>query len=432
MNEEQKNIETCLAEDILAEVAGVPQDAHFRSLVDEALDPLKQQAATQAGYDDYKEVVQSHQPYTFTSSVRQMKSNLILLLRRLWRYPFGRGTIPSLADAGSLRSLADMWSHYIDRLQGNATYGIPSRLAQLTDLPSAPLLVADRKIVPGFDACPDGLNLARLICDGTMAAMVTKLIDDNDGWVWDSIPDFALFPNLAELSVNAQYVDVGTRVLYNNGGNIRKLTFSKAKSLKADFINRVHADCEFYAPEAEYIYEGIGYPPACKVMYFPKLRNAGDGDTYDRWFQRTADLPTVKFVVGSLIKGKITNLNTCNSPRLIHFEVGADGLGGLAISLDTSSWWNPTYVLSDNPTGTDLIEEGSTAANNLEQFLSNFRDYIAERLSDNGAGKTLTLSQAVFSAVIEGASPICDDIKGIIEDKGWKVQDTNNNIFPTT
>ena len=49
MNEEQKNIETCLAENILSEVANVPTDPQFRSLVDEALDPLKQQAAAQEG-----------------------------------------------------------------------------------------------------------------------------------------------------------------------------------------------------------------------------------------------------------------------------------------------------------------------------------------------------------------------------------------------
>ena len=110
MNEEQKNIETCLAENILDEVANVPTDPQFRSLVDEALDPLKQQALQQAGYDGYKEVVWEHQPYTFTSQVKQMKSNLILLLRRLWRYPFGRGTI---------RSLSDMWQHYITRIKGN-------------------------------------------------------------------------------------------------------------------------------------------------------------------------------------------------------------------------------------------------------------------------------------------------------------------------
>ena len=77
---------------------------------EESLDPLKQQGLQQAGSDAYNEVVASHQPYTFTSSVRQMKSNLILLLRRLWRFPFGSGTI---------RSLSDMWAHYITRLQGS-------------------------------------------------------------------------------------------------------------------------------------------------------------------------------------------------------------------------------------------------------------------------------------------------------------------------
>ena len=150
MNEEQKNIETCLPEDILSEVASVPTDPQFRSLVEESFDPLQQQALQQAGYDGYKEVVMYHQPYTFTSQVKQMKSNLILLLRRLWRFPFGRGTTAasdaaagSASDAGSsaasaaapIRSLADMWQHYITRLKGNPEYGIPSRLSQLTDLP---------------------------------------------------------------------------------------------------------------------------------------------------------------------------------------------------------------------------------------------------------------------------------------------------------
>ena len=141
MNEEQKNIETCLAENILSEVASVPTDPQFRSLVDEALDPLKQKALQQAGYDGYIKVAGTHQPYTFTSQVKQMKSNLILLLRRLWRYPFGRGTTASsdagsssaagssaASDAAPIRSLADMWHHYITRLKGNSEYGIPYKL----------------------------------------------------------------------------------------------------------------------------------------------------------------------------------------------------------------------------------------------------------------------------------------------------------------
>ena len=105
MNEEQKNIETCLAENILSEVANVPTDPQFRSLTDEALDPLKQHALQQAGYDGYEKDVWTHKPYTFTSQVKQMKSNLILLLRRLWRYPFGRGTTASSA-AGTAAATA--------------------------------------------------------------------------------------------------------------------------------------------------------------------------------------------------------------------------------------------------------------------------------------------------------------------------------------
>ena len=297
----------------------------------------------------------------------------------------------------------------------------PHDARNLAHLLQAVQSLSPRKISNGGatnDGIKDGESLAHILC-GEYAS-ITKLIDDNDDWVWDKRPNFASFPNLEELSVNAKLVDTSSVGLYlfDNGSHLKKLTFAKAKSLKADFINRVPSDCELYAPEAEYMYEGIGYPPACKVMYFPKLRIAGDGSSGDRWFQRTADLPTDRFVIGSLISGKITNWNTCNSPRLIDFEVGADGLGGLAISLDTSSWWNPTYVLSTNPTGNDLVPSGSTCQTNLEQFLVNFRDHIALRLTDQGSGLTLTLSQAVRNAIHAAESTYgIEDI--IVNQKHW-------------
>ena len=76
------------------------------------------------------------------------------------------------------------------------------------------------------------------------------------------------------------------------------------------------------------------------------------------------------------------------------------------------SWWNPT-------------DKGST-------FLENFRDYIANRLTDNGSGKTLTLSQAVFSEIWDsqgqpqvkgdGLDQLRADIHRIIRtDKQWAV-----------
>ena len=95
---------------------------------------------------------------------------------------------------------------------------------------------------------------------------------------------------------------------------------------------------------------------------------------------------------------------------------------GTAISLMLNTW-NPTNAL--DPTGTDLIEEGSTAANNLEQFLQNFRSFIALRLTDNGSGKTLTLSQAVRNA-IHAAEATYGIENIIITQKGWTISPAPN------
>ena len=65
------------------------------------------------------------------------------------------------------------------------------------------------------------------------------------------------------------------------------------------------------------------------------------------------------------------------------------------------------------------LREDMSLSNNLEQFLSNFKTYIAERLKGGyavGTGPTLTLSQAVRDA-IEGDPTIAQ----IITSKGWTI-----------
>ena len=226
MNEEHKNIETCLAENILSEVASVPTDPQFRSLVEESFDPLQQQALRQAGYDCYKEVVMYHQPYTFTSSVKQMKSNLILLLRRLWRYPFGRGTIASsnagssaASDAAPIRSLADMWQHYIKRLKGNPEYGIPSRLYQLTDLPAAPALLADRKI-SGVPEAADGESILQVL---NRSAEITEIQDDNSYTM--TINPLTYFANVEKLQMgcSAMVYTGNLNAVYMRSSHLKEL-----------------------------------------------------------------------------------------------------------------------------------------------------------------------------------------------------------------
>lgn len=273
MNEEQKNIETCLAEDVLSEVANVPTDQQFRSLVEESFDQLKQQALRQAGYDGYKEVVMYHQPYTFTSQVKQMKSNLILLLRRLWRFPFGRGTTASSAAGSSaasaagssaasaaapIRSLADMWQHYINRLKGNPEYGIPSRLSQLTDLPSAPALLADRDISSGIrfgtNPLPDGMSLAQLLCSTSAASSVTEIVDTNVGWEADKTGWLSrilnLFPNITKAtfgctSMTASPMNVNTSVAAEIHIKTKDLNFSQEN------VSNNMSNCDVWLDELE-------------------------------------------------------------------------------------------------------------------------------------------------------------------------------------
>ena len=69
--------------------------------------------------------------------------------------------------------------------------------------------------------------------------------------------------------------------------------------------------------------------------------------------------------------------------------------------------WNPTNVLSD--------------ADKTATFLQNFREHIALRLTANGSGKTLTLSQAVRDAI--HAAEATYGIEAIIvTQKGWRIQ----------
>jgi hypothetical protein len=86
-------------------------------------------------------------------------------------------------------------------------------------------------------------------------------------------------------------------------------------------------------------------------------------------------------------------------PNLILLEIGSD------VSCDIHNW-NPTNALSN--TSNDLVTNDRTTKpegvdvsswKNLDLFLYNFRTYIALRLTDNGSGKTLTLSQAVYDAI---------------------------------
>jgi hypothetical protein len=433
MSEIKKNIETCRGEDVLAEVSGLPQDPHFGSLVNEALDPLKQQAAAQEGWDGYSEVIEQHKPYTFASAIIQMKSNLLLLLRALWQFPFGAGTLRSLSDDASLRSLSDaaslrslsddssprslsdMWQHYITRLSGNETYGIPSRLSSLTDLPSAPLLVADRDMSSGIrfgaNLLPDGMSLAQLLCSTSAASSVTKIVDTNTGWTMTKSVSFkSYFPNSNKIQLGCGEI----RVPFEYAGGVvfgsdeeykftalKKITPSTAGGYGHGIFNGDVQSHDIDLGDTEEIATG---------GFFGLIRCSGTTTDY-RYALIARKLRKCSYLfsrynnsqigITKVVLGKIETNNfqpyyiygsAVRTPNLIHWEFGQD----TAVSLNLQHW-NPSVAL--DASRTDLIE-GSTAANNLEHFLSNFRTYIALRLATFASnGPTLTLSQAVYDAI---------------------------------
>ena len=466
MNKEQKNIETCLPEDILSEVANVPTDPQFVSLTDEALDPLKQQALQQAGYDGYEKVVWTHKPYTFTSSVKQMKSNLILLLRRLWRFPFGRGTTAS-SDSGSasasaagstaastagssaasaaapIRSLADMWQHYITRLKGNPEYGIPSRLSSLTDLPDAPALLADRKI-SGVPEAADGMSLVHLLVD---PSSVKELTDDNAPYTSTIIP-WSYLPSVEKVQCNISSISEIDNFI----------TLSTLKELRLDELELVNINgtahqglglmegTEIEEVELPKLKKIIPRDPGgrnyswfilsgcskIKKASFPvltslsNLNRAGSSDHYvgncPLLQELRLPLLTTNWQSSNLVDSNGGTNFGYNCPNLILFEIGQ----GYNKSLYLAGW-SPTMALRTDTDAEDYVDlrEDMTLANNLQQFLSNFKTYIAERLTDKGTGLTITLSQEVRNA-IHAAEDEYGIENIIITQKGWTISPAPN------
>ena len=314
----------------------------------------------------------------------------------------------------------------------------PSALSPMTPsirdfahLPQALSALSARKI-SGVPEAPDGISLVHLLAD---RSGITKLTDDN---TWSDGVTFSTTQQLVSLFPNLTSIELGIKELTfdsNNGA----FTSSNLTEIKLPHLE---------------VYNGNGLPPGyysaivygtqieeldlsslreinriaswksnpCQIAYNCSTLKVVDLSSMTSFltgmdsgypgvhFQDCPNIETIKV-------GKVTSFNSQNftqytatdpMTKLVHLEFG----DGTAISLNLA-YWNPTYALQ----------------NQLSQFLQNFRDYIALRLTDNGSGKTLTLSQAVYTAVIEGSSEICTQIKSIISDKHWKVTD-GTNIYP--
>ena len=291
-------------------------------------------------------------------------------------------------------------------------------------------LLDGRKITNGYadgtpadDGLPDGVSLARLLCDSTLQP--TELIDDNIGWVMDKTP--TLPSTLTKLVLNC----VKATALSISGGRFDlELPYCKEINAKNGVALLWDIDgkevMEF--PELEVITFGsnansLGSFQLCKVLRMPKLRelkkignasafNAnplleeiympnfiGHTEGYGEWpsaFNNNENLR--KVVCGRL--SSFANMSTsygsmfASCPNLLHLEI-AEG-----VSSSMNLWsWSPTLDSS-----------------NLSLFLDNFLHFIAERVVEGNY--TLTLSAAVYAALEQQEG---QTILALLNTKGWTV-----------
>ena len=367
------------------------------------------------------------------SEVEELVPLCVSILRRHWQTP-----LTCLGDGITPMSLADLFRQSIgDRVNGNEALGIPAANA---NIPAALTALRDRKI-SGIPQAPDGISLAQLLCGSDVAGTITELKDDNVGWTMTKA--LTNLPNLEKLELGCkeiigalaalpttlqsiefpELVSVGGSgdwrplFIYNNP-NVEELVFPKAKAIYNGFtydtategcfistcsnLKKVtFQELEWYGADIYNSAASNGGAYCCLIhscenleeVYLPKFTG------YRNW-RLVRNTPNLrKLVLGVITTGVVSTTAGTAYPfdscvNLVHLEIQ-----GCVVSLDLRSW-NPTTALAER----------------LDEFLSNFKTYIAHRLTDKGSGLTLTLSPSVRDAIQQDP-----EIVSIITSKGWTI-----------
>jgi hypothetical protein len=373
------------------------------------------------------------------SEVEELVPLCLSILRRHWTTP-----LTALGDGTTPMSLADLMRRLIgDRVQGNEAWSIPAIHADIPTAVSA-LLARDMSsgltltLTDGTDGStptttsqPDGLSLAQLLCSG-LADNITELRDDNKGW---TMTKALTFPNLEKIllgcvkattstgipatakSVVFPYLedfDRGVLMVCDGDGEISfpNLRHIRAVDSNTNTINLKKAK-KLVMPSLVNV-ESIGNTTFCTGAELEEIEwksFVGYGpQTWGGWAYLIGGCPNLKKVVFGTLQYSLKQ-NNANSSILSlgencgHLEFGE----GTAVSLMLDTW-NPTTALSER----------------LPEFLSNFKTYIAQRLTDNGSGLTLTLSPAVYESIWDADgnpldNPICQAIDEIMTNKKWDI-----------
>lgn len=390
------------------------------------------------------------------SEVEELVPLCLSILRRHWTTP-----LTALGDGTTPMSLADLLRRLIgDRVQGNEALGIPPANA---NIPTAVAALTKRHIddgltltdgtdgsTPTTTSLPDGLSLAQLLCgvspDGTdFASSVTEIVDTNKGWVGAYTSTYRIssrlsaFTNLKVLELGCAMIEAkcypnapimdnaildevrfphleevseADRGLLYNCSALTKAEFPKLKTLysgwgsnhnndgllvQCNAIKRVELPSlvRFENRQSSGSYNCIMYNDAAlEELIMPNLSELYHNSDYQHCYCVSLCPSIKKIVLGTLTEFRNVYIVDGKSTELVHVEFGQ----GTSTNIYLQRWQPSEETIA------------------LPEFLSNFKTYIAERLTDHGSGLTLTLSQAVRDAI--QTDP---DIVNIITSKGWTI-----------
>ena len=313
----------------------------------------------------------------------------------------------------------------------------------LPNLITALTAFSARKISNGSataDGIPDGMSLARLVC--TKPTLVLK--DDSPKWTLSQ--DFnaivtTIFPNIEKIYLNCD------TTADSSGNDYLRITsqMDSIKELHFYGLTYYHERYDWYAgtgcfrcpnlevfeaPDLVTISGGhsalfIADCPITKLS-FPKLKTISSRFIFGNTHLQELDIPECTYL--STPVGLTSDLLCCDgNTALARVRMGRVTAIGKTAFKDCTALIDLEFAdgveSNINLTSWNPTDKGTT-------FLQNFREHIALRLTDNGSGKTLTLSQAVFDTIWnQDGTPKSTDPDSVIyqinkiikTDKHWSV-----------
>ena len=415
------------------------------------------------------------------SEVEELVPLCLSILRRHWTTPLtclGDGTTPMSLEELIRRVIGDRVQGN-EALSIPAIHGdIPTAVSALLkrDISSGLtlLLPADGTTT----SLLDGLSLAQVLCSG-LTNSVTELKDENKGWTYERQFPWSIYTNLEKVTLGCSIAEIA---IISGYPNIKEFHLPNLKVI-GSYPKKYNDDCIYLSGNVEHlVFDSLEtwyihriWSPSLKTITFKECVHFYGTKEYNAMFNTDQETLTITFEKGSIYEttgynsflfGGSNNLRVFTAFGLSAIEANNRGcingsypaleeiilpdcerIVGYSPSIGSANYVNLRkvqfgtihslagyFTLQPNVNlihlefgqGTDCSlplsswSPTTALAERLDEFLSNFQQYIADRVADmtGKSALTLTLSAAVYEALQaqEGQT-----ILATLTNKNWTV-----------